>query len=77
MPGKKSKKKARKAVKFKTVTIKLSSKQKRSLVNYSKVYRTTPNKLIKKAIRPLLENYADLEVGERPARQKVSQLELF
>ena len=63
-------------MKFKTITIKVTARQKKSLLNYSKSRRTTPNKLIKKAIRPLLQNYADLEIV--PANHvKVNQLELF
>jgi hypothetical protein len=77
MPGKKSKKskKARKPVKYKTITIKVTSRQKKSLTNFCKSRRTTPNKLIKKAIGPLLQNYADLEVNSTGLR--VNQLELF
>ncbi len=75
MPEKKNKK-ARKPVKFKTITIKVTARQKKSLLNFSKSRRTTPNKLIKKAIRPLLQNYADMELNSHlPA--KVNQLELF
>jgi hypothetical protein len=75
MPRKKAKK-ARKPIKFKTITIKVTARQKKSLINFSKSRRTTPNKLIKKAIRPLLQNYADLEIG-RNNHEKVNQLELF
>lgn len=75
MPRKKAKK-SRKPVKFKTITIKVTARQKKSLMNYSKSRRTTPNKLIKKAIRPLLQNYAGLEVGNI-SQAKVKQLELF
>jgi hypothetical protein len=75
MPGKKAKK-ARKPVKFKVITIKVTARQKKSLLNYSKSRRTTPNKLIKKAIRPLLQNYADMELNVNP-QAKVNQLELF
>ncbi len=75
MPRKKAKK-SRKPVKFKTITIKVTARQKKSLLNYSKSRRTTPNKLIKKAIRPLLQNYAGLEVGNI-SQAKVKQLELF
>jgi len=74
MPGKKSKKK-RKSVRYKTIKLKITAQQKKSLVNYSKSRRSTPNKVIKKAIRPLLQNYADLEVSA--AYEKVNQLELF
>jgi hypothetical protein len=75
MPRKKAKK-TRKPLKFKTITIKVTARQKKSLINYSKSRRTTPNKLIKKAIRPLLQNYADLEVTSS-SHVKVNQLELF
>jgi hypothetical protein len=75
MPRKPAKK-SRKKVKFKTITIKVTARQKKSLMNFSKSRRTTPNKLIKKAIRPLLDNYSDLVVV--PSKQeKLSQLELF
>jgi hypothetical protein len=75
MPRKKVKK-SRKPVKFKVITIKVTARQKKSLMNYSKSRHTTPIKLIKKAILPLLQNYADLEVSShKPA--KVNQLELF
>jgi hypothetical protein len=67
--------KKRKPVRYRTVTLKLSARQKRSLDRFARSRRTTPNKLIKKAIRPLLENYADLEV--RITSQKVNQLQLF
>ena len=53
-----ARKKKRKKVKFKTVTFKLSSRQKRSLINYCEARKTTPNKLIKKAIRRYIEFYA-------------------
>lgn len=75
MPKKKAKK-ARKVVKFKTITLKVTARQKKSLDNYCKSRRTTSNKLIKKCIRPFLEQYADMQVI--PAKkEKVSQLELF
>jgi hypothetical protein len=74
MPHKKKKKK-RKPIRYKTITIKLTSKQKRSLERFCRSRRTTPNKMIKKAIRPLLEDYADLEV--MPKSKKPNQLNLF
>jgi hypothetical protein len=69
------KKKKRKATRFKMIKLKVSAKQKKSLENFCKARRTTPNKIIKKAIRPLLENYADAV----PIRNegKVRQLMLF
>ena len=75
MPRKKAKK-ARKAVKFKVITIKVTARQKKSLTNYSKSRHTTYNKLIKKAIRPFLENYADLVLAENK-QEKLNQLQLF
>jgi len=74
MPRKK-KKKTKKPIRYKTITIKITAQQKKSLVNFSKSRRSTPNKVIKKAIRPLLQNYADLEFNINP--EKVKQLELF
>lgn len=75
MPRKKAKK-ARKPIKFKTITIKVTALQKKSLMNFSKSRHTTPNKLIKKAIRPLLQNYAGLGLGNN-TQVSVNQLELF
>lgn len=67
--------KKRKVTKFKTVSFKLTLAQKRSLVNYCKARKTTPTKLIKKMIRPYLNNYSrhvpeDLYVTE-------NQLDMF
>ena len=70
-----SKKKKRKPVRFKTIKIKVSAKQKRSLENFCKARKTTPNKIIKKSIRPLLENYANLVPVK--STEKVKQLQLF
>jgi hypothetical protein len=72
---KKKKNKKRKPIKFKTIKIKVSTKQKKSLENFCKARRTTPNKIIKKSIRPLLENY----VNAIPSKyqEKVKQLMLF
>ncbi len=73
---KKSKKKAKKKPQFKTITLKVSARQKRSLTNYCKARHLTPNKLIKKCLRPFLEHYAELETEPRK-KEKVRQLELF
>ena len=70
-----TKKKKRKATRFKTIKIKVSIKQKKSLENFCKARRTTPNKIIKKAIRPLLENYANAIPVKN--QEKVKQLMLF
>ncbi|MBE0649045.1 MAG: hypothetical protein IH596_14835 [Bacteroidales bacterium] len=74
MPRPKAKKK-RKPIRYKSLTITLTARQKRSLERFAKSRRTTPTKLIKKAIRPLLENYADLEVNVNS--EKINQLQLF
>lgn len=52
------KNKKRKKVKYSEIRIRLSSKQKKSLVNYCRARKTTPNKLIKKMIRPYISNYS-------------------
>jgi hypothetical protein len=70
-----NKKKKKKAVKFKKVTITISSRQKKSLMNFCKSRKSTPNKIIKKAIKPLLENYTNPEVHHTSL--KPSQLQLF
>ena len=74
--ARKKAKKAKKPVKFKTITLKITARQKKSLVNYCRSRRTTPNKAIKKAIRPFLDNYSGLETGNIQ-QVKVNQLELF
>ena len=75
MPKKTLKKKKRKPVKYKTITFTVTAKQKKSLVNFCKSRKTTPAKIIKKAIRPLLTDYADLKVNN--SNEKVNQLQLF
>ena len=75
MPRKKVRK-ARKKVKFKVITIKVTASQNKSLMNYCKSRHTTPVKLIKKAIDPYLKNYADLVVVTNK-QEKPNQLELF
>jgi hypothetical protein len=57
------------------IKIKVSAKQKKSLENFCKARRTTPNKIIKKAIRPLLENYVNAIPPKNT--EKVKQLVLF
>lgn len=71
----KKKSRKRKPTRFKTIKLKVSAKQKRSLENFCRSRRTTPNKIIKKAIRPLLENYADAVPLKN--NEKVKQLMLF
>lgn len=50
-------------------------KQKRSLLNYCHARKTTPNKLIKKMIRPYISNYS-VEVPEEYYITE-NQLDLF
>lgn len=61
--------------KFKTIVIKLSANQSKSLMNYCRARKTTPNKLIKKNIARYLHNFGK----EVPAEYYVSerQLDLF
>ena len=73
MAVKKSKK--RKKIRYSEIRIKLSMRQKRSLINYCSARRTTPNKLIKKMIRPYISNYAE-DVPEEYYITE-NQLELF
>lgn len=72
VPGKKKK---RKKVRYSEIRIKLSTRQRRSLQNYCRARRTTPTKLIKKMIRPYINNYA-VEVPEEYYATE-NQLDLF
>lgn len=76
MPVKGTKKRGRKKVRFSAVTIKLTARQKKSLVNFCRYRHTTPNKLIKRSIRPVLENYSTLEFEDKK-REMATQLALF
>lgn len=51
------KKKKRKKTRYSKLTIKLSAKQKRSLINYCKARKTTPNKLVKKSIKRFINGF--------------------
>lgn len=75
MTKKTIRKKKRKPVKYKTITFTVTARQKKSLVNFCKSRKTTPAKIIKKAIRPLLTDYTDLKVNH--SNEKVNQLQLF
>ena len=70
-----TKKKARKPIRYRTLKLKLTTRQKRSLENFCRSRGTTPTKIIKKSIRPLLDNYA----ASVPISKQVSvnQLDLF
>ena len=67
--------KKRKKVRYYTVKLKLTSRQKKSLMNYCEARKTTPTKLIKKMIRPFIQNYAR-EVPEELFKTE-NQLDLF
>ena len=43
---------------YKTITFKLTVRQRKSLWNFCKARKTTPTKLIKKVLRPYTENYS-------------------
>ncbi|NOY50536.1 MAG: hypothetical protein GXO88_08245 [Chlorobi bacterium] len=60
---------------YKTISLKLSKRQMKSLKNYCRARKTTPIKLIKKNIRTYIESYAD----NVPEKFYVShnQLEMF
>jgi hypothetical protein len=74
MPFAKRKKK-RKKIRYSKLTIKLSSKQKKSLLNYCKARKTTPTKLIKKSIKRYIKGF-DKNVPEEYFVTE-NQLELF
>ncbi|MCK4569551.1 MAG: hypothetical protein KAT76_04620 [Bacteroidales bacterium] len=65
----------RKKVRYSEIRIRLSYKQKRSLINYCAARKTTPNKLIKKMIRPYISNYAVVVPEEYYFTE--NQLDLF
>ena len=70
-----TKKKVRKPVRYRTLKLKLTTRQKRSLENFCRSRGTTPTKIIKKSIRPLLDNYAGLSPCTPQA--SANQLKLF
>lgn len=68
-------KKRRKKVKFKKLTIKLTKRQMKSLMNYCAARQTTPVRLIKRAIRRYTENYANTVPDKYYVTE--NQLDLF
>jgi hypothetical protein len=60
MPPKKSTRKKRRKVRYQSVKLKLSKKQQQSLELYCQARKTTPNKLIKKMIRPFFKYTKEL-----------------
>ncbi|MCX6249932.1 MAG: hypothetical protein NTX61_04185 [Bacteroidetes bacterium] len=69
-------KKKRKPTRYKSITFKLTSHQKKSLDNFCKARKSTPIKAIKKSIRPLIDNYATISPVEE-SFVTPNQLELF
>lgn len=65
----------RKKVRYSEIRIRLSFKQKRSLTNYCTARKTTPNKLIKKMIRPYISNFSIVVPEEYYITE--NQLDLF
>jgi hypothetical protein len=70
-----TKKKKRKPVSYKTIKLKLTKRQRKSLENFCRSRGTTPIKVIKKSIKPLLNNYAAMSSG--PRKMSAKQLDLF
>ncbi len=68
-------KKKRKKIRYSKLTIKLSSKQKKSLANYCKARKTTPTKLIKKSIKRYINGFDKTVPDEYYVTE--NQLELF
>jgi len=68
------KKKTRKPIRYKTITFKLTARQKKSLDLNSKARHTTPLKLIKKSIRHYLSLQSD---DPAPDYVTANQLDLF
>jgi hypothetical protein len=75
MPEVKKRKKRRKKVRYKEVTLKLSKNQLRSLDAYCTARKTTPNKLIKKMIRRFL-TFNSKDIPEE-SFATANQLDLF
>jgi len=68
-------KKRKRKVRYTTISFKLTSKQKKSLVNYCKARQTTPTKLIKKSIKRYINGF-DKNVPEEYYVTE-NQLDLF
>lgn len=71
-------KKARKRrkVKFRKINLKISGNLHSNLDRYCKLYRLTPNKVIKKAIKTYLERFGP-KLDQIPERISEKQLKLF
>lgn len=69
------KKKKKRKKPSKPLTIRISSAQNSSLLNYCKIHHTTPNKLIKSKIKSFLTDYTDEKIGKTKVDKR--QLSLF
>lgn len=74
MPGKRKTHKKRRKVRYKVVKLKLSAKQQESLDFYCQARKTTPNKLIKKMIKPFFKFKKELP---EESYVTANQLDLF
>lgn len=68
-------KKKRKKIRYTKITLKLTSRQRRSLQNYCIARKTTPKKLIKKAIKRYINGFDKSVPAEYYATE--NQLDLF
>ncbi|MFU8842436.1 MAG: hypothetical protein ACNA7V_01365 [Bacteroidales bacterium] len=75
MPVQKRQRKKRKKTRYSTVILKLTARQKKSLVNYCEARKTTPNKLIKKSIQRYINGFDRAVPEEYFVSER--QLELF
>jgi hypothetical protein len=75
MPVQKRQRKKRKKIRYSTITLKLTVRQKKSLNNYCNARKTTPNKLIKKSIQRYINGFDRSVPEEYFVHEK--QLELF
>ncbi|MCD6091106.1 MAG: hypothetical protein J7J72_06370 [Bacteroidales bacterium] len=84
----KSKKIKTRKNRFKSFTFKLSRRQYKSLLNYSKIKGTSPLKVVKGRIHDCIEEYSDEQIGRvetpknqlnlfNPLQSEEEQLELF
>lgn len=64
----------RKTTRFKTISFKITARQRRSLENYCRIYDTTPIKIIKQRLDPFLTKFAEMN-KQMPV--VVNQLDLF
>ncbi|MDO9511582.1 MAG: hypothetical protein Q7J34_07480 [Bacteroidales bacterium] len=64
----------RKSTRFKTISFKITARQRRSLENYCRIHNTTPIKVIKQRMDPFLSKFVEMS-DRKPV--VVNQLDLF